>query len=504
MNLINLNGKLKKRIKLVLFLGVLAFIAGSIVSKISARTLQLPSGPPPVQLGSSNPALAVQQAFIDVATKVSPAVVNISSEWTENVPMNNFGSLNQFFNFWFNGGQGGQIPEYKQKEQALGSGFIITSSGYILTNNHVIGKAKRITVILQDGEHFKGTIIGKDPKTDIAVVKINAHKYLPHVVLGNSNNIQVGQWVIAIGNPFGLNHTVTSGVVSAKGRSIPISEDSTYQSYIQTDASINPGNSGGPLCNIEGEVIGINTAIYSQSGGSIGIGFAIPINVAKKVAEDLVDTGKVIRAGLGAIVQSLSYKMAKSFGLNTTEGALVSYVNPGSAAQKAGLKTGDIILKLDGIRIINSTDLVAELYTYNPGQHIILTIFRNGHIQKLHVTLEALTPGFEKKMKQQEEKTTTGGSNTIHNLGISYVNSSANHPLPAGAPKGPILTHVNPNGPAGQAGFKPGDVVIQANDQRVYTAAQLTRVLNKSNLKQGLRLLVWRNGITLYGFLQDN
>ena len=242
--------------------------------------LTLDQGEPPVQLPPKSAALGLQDAFIEVAAKVSPAVVNIGAEWTEDVQ--GYGNMNEFFNFWFNGPQGfpgfpqQRSPVIKRKQRALGSGFLITSDGFVLTNAHVVGKAEKVTVTLQDGTTYPAKIIGKYDKVDIAVIKIaDDKKVFPHVVFGDSNDIKVGQWAVAIGNPFGLDHTVTTGVISAKGRSVEIGEGgSGVQDYIQTDASINPGNSGGPLCNIEGEVVGVNSAIYSQSGGSVGIGFA--------------------------------------------------------------------------------------------------------------------------------------------------------------------------------------------------------------------------------------
>ncbi|HXL73914.1 MAG TPA: trypsin-like peptidase domain-containing protein, partial [bacterium] len=269
--------------------------AGSLMisglAPLPALALTLDQGIPPVQLSANSAAIGLQDAFIDVAAKVSPAVVNIGSEWTEDVQA--YGGMNDLFNFFY--GQHGmgqqQSPVFKRKQQALGSGFLVTSDGYILTNAHVVGKAEKITVTMQDGTTYPAKIIGKYDKVDIAVIKIvDTNKVFPHVVFGNSDNIKVGQWAVAIGNPFGLDHTVTTGVISAKGRSVEIGEgDAGIQNYIQTDASINPGNSGGPLCNIEGEVIGVNSAIYSQSGGSVGIGFAVPSNIARKTAEDLVN-----------------------------------------------------------------------------------------------------------------------------------------------------------------------------------------------------------------------
>jgi serine protease Do len=417
--------------------------------------------------------------------------------------------MDQFFNYFFYGPRGGQRFQQqplKQKQHSLGSGFLITSDGYILTNAHVIGKADKITVTFGDGTTYPAKIVGKDEKIDIGVVKItDGGKKFPHVVLGDSDVLKVGEWSIAIGNPFALDHTVTTGVISAKGRSVEVNQGSGMQSYIQTDASINPGNSGGPLCNIQGEVIGINSAIYSQSGGSVGIGFAIPANIARKAAEDLVNEGKVIRAGLGAMVQSLSPKMAKSFGLSSTEGALLSSINPGSAAEKAGLKPGDIVLAINGERLANSADLVAKLYTYKPGSAVQLNVLRNGKQSEISVTLQALsekTSGLNPKSPETDNEPDTATPN--QNLGFSFQDQTADitSQLPAGAPKGPVVTNVEQQSPAQAGGLMPGDIVLKVGNTAIYSANQLATVLKKSDLKNGVRLFLWRNGVTVYAFLQ--
>jgi len=475
---------------------------------VSAAELHLGHEPPPVTLPPTSAALALQKAFIDVAAAVSPAVVNISSEWTENIRgMENFGGMDDFFNFWFYGPHGQRTPQrtFKQKQRSLGSGFLITADGYILTNAHVIGKAEKVTVTMADGTTYPGTIVGKDDKVDIGIVKI-AGKAFPHLVLGDSEALQVGEWAIAVGNPFALDHTVTTGVISAKGRSVEISQDQGYQSYIQTDASINPGNSGGPLCNIVGEVVGINSAIYSQSGGSVGIGFAIPVNIARKAAEDLVNNGRIIRAGLGAIVQSLDPKMAQSFGLASPEGALISNINSGSAAEKSGLKPGDIILSVDGVKVHDSADLVAKLYTFQPGQTVQMTILRGGTQTTLPVTLQKLDDAFLKKGEKGDENGGNGGpgQGESENLGLTFQDQTAEikSQLPPNAPKGPVVTQVEQQSPAAQAGLQPGDIILRVGDSPIVSANQLTVVLKKSDLKTGARLFVWRDGVTLYSFLQ--
>jgi serine protease Do len=460
---------------------------------------------------ANSAAMALQNAFIDVAAKVGPAVVNISSEWTENIRgFDDLGNMNDFFNFWFYGPHG--MPNqrmFKQKQRSLGSGVIISPEGYVLTNAHVVGKAEKVTVTLEDGTTYPAKIVGKDEHVDIAVVKISdGSKDFPYAFLGDSDAIRVGQWAIAIGNPFALDHTVTTGVISAKGRSVEVSQDQGYQNYIQTDASINPGNSGGPLCDIEGRVIGVNSAIYSQSGGSIGIGFAIPSNIAKKAAEDLVNHGKIMRAGLGCIVQALTPQMAKSFGLTNTEGALLSEINPGSAADKAGLKAGDIVLAVNGEKVVNSGDLVGKLYTHNPGETVEVTILRNGQQSTLPVTLEELKESAAAPAESNggdNGGTAAPGQGENDNLGLAFQDPTPDitSQLPEGAPKGPVVTSVIQQSPAAAAGIQPGDVILKVGTTAIVSAKQLAVVLKKSNLKNGVRLYLWRNGTNLFAFLQS-
>ncbi len=300
-------------------------------------------------------AQALSRAFAAVVKKAAPAVVFIEVEKTVvrkephpfpfgPFPFDFFGDdfMRRFFP---------QIPR-KFKQRGAGSGFIVSPEGLIFTNNHVVEGADKVIVKLADGRTFKGKVVGRDPQSDVAVLKIKGHN-LPTVPLGDSDKIQVGEWVIAIGNPFGLSHTVTVGVVSAKGRSgLGITD---FEDFIQTDAAINPGNSGGPLLNIRGEVIGMNTAIFSRSGGYMGIGFAIPINIVKLVAEQLVEKGKVVRGWLGVVIQDLTPALAQEFGLERTEGALVAEVLKGSPADRAGLRPGDVIVGYEGKPVKNSS-----------------------------------------------------------------------------------------------------------------------------------------------------
>jgi len=505
------NSKLKKS-KSILVWATVSALAVSTLAPLSAMALTLDTGVPPVQLPANSAAIGLQNAFIDVAAKVSPAVVNIGAEWTEDVQ--GYGNMNEFFNFWFNGQRGmqpqQQAPVRKRKQRALGSGFLITADGYILTNAHVVGKAEKITVTMQDGTTYPAKVVGKYEKVDIAVIKIiDAKRVFPHVVFGNSDDIKVGQWAIAIGNPFALDHTVTTGVISAKGRSVEIGEGGAgVQNYIQTDASINPGNSGGPLCNIEGEVIGVNSAIYSQSGGSVGIGFAVPSNIARKTAEDLVNNnGKIVRAGLGAVVQSLSPAMAQNFGLASNQGALLSDINPGSAAEKAGLKAGDIVLAMNGTPVTDSGDLVSRLYTYHPGDVITMTIQRNGTQSDVPVTLQQLDETVLDKKGEKTGDNANGqaGQGQNESLGFGFQDQTADirGQLPQGAPKGPVIVELEQQGPAAAAGLQQGDIVLKLGNTSIVSANQLSELLKKSDLKNGVRLFVWRSGETLYTILQS-
>jgi len=458
----------------------------------------------PLQVAPESPAAALESAFTQVATAVSPAVVNISAEWTERVQtmQPNFNDMQDFFN-WFYGNSRGMVPrEYKSEKKSLGSGFIITSDGYILTNGHVVGKAEKITVFLQNGRTLRAQVVGRDEKTDIALLKVDAGKSLPSVPLADSDRIQVGQWAVAIGNPFGLDHTLTTGVISAKGRSVNLNENSPYASYIQTDASINPGNSGGPLCNLKGEVIGINTAIYSQTGTNVGIGFAIPSNVARKVAADLALQGRVARAGLGANVQPLDEKMAKSFGLADAQGALINNVGAGSAAEKAGLRPGDVIVGMDGEDVTGPSDLIAKLYTKSPGDRVRLRLMRDKGETELTAVLQPLEDAVP--VVSRRVAPTKAEEKAKANVGLTFQDMTPDlkAQLDPSAPQGPVLLAVKKGGVAEAAGLRAGDIVLQAGDRKIQNAETLNQILQTADLKKGLRLFIWRDGVTMYCLLQ--
>ncbi len=417
--------------------------------------------------------------------RLKPAVVNISvtqvvkAEVPQefNAPP---GSEDPFKEFWkrFFGNQ--EPKEFKRK--GLGSGFIISKDGYIVTNNHVVQKAKDITVILYNKEQYPAKVIGTDPKTDIALIKVEAkadHTVLP---LGDSDKLRQGESVIAIGNPFGLSETVTSGIVSAKARVIGAGP---YDDFIQTDASINPGNSGGPLINYYGEVVGINTAIVSSAQG---IGFAVPINMVKEILMQLKEKGKVTRGWLGVSIQEVTPELARSFGLKEERGALVSDVIPGGPAEKAGLKRGDVITEFNGKPIKEYNELPRLVGLLSPGETAPMKILREGKEQEISVTVEEL----------KEEETEKPSEETQKQLGISLQPVTPEIALELGMKKaeGIVVTNVEPNSAASEAGIQRGDVILEVDRKPVNSIREFTETVRKSG--KSMLLLIFRGGSTIY------
>lgn len=329
-------------------------------------------------------------AFKEIAKKALPSVVFVDVETTVEVSQyHQRHPFEQFFGHGYFGYPEAGIPK-KYRQMGQGSGFIISKEGYILTNNHVVGDADRITVTLADGRKFDARLVGTDPKSEVALIKIEDDNEFPYLELGNSDALEVGEWVLAAGNPFGLSQTITAGIVSAKERSeVGIAE---YGSFIQTDAAINPGNSGGPLLNIEGNVVGINTAIYSQTGGYMGIGFAIPINQAVQIKEQLMMHGKVLRSVLGIYIEEVDEELADRLDLEAPTGILISHIIEGSAAQEAGLQSGDIIVELDGWKTGKVGSFRNRVASTAPKTQVDLKIFRNGVYQIVSVTTKAMDP----------------------------------------------------------------------------------------------------------------
>jgi len=430
------------------------------------------------------------QAFTKVAKKAMPAVVfikvekvirtrNFGSQAPFNDPFGFFGD--EFFERFFH--DRGYAPrQFLQEGQ--GSGFIISKDGYILTNNHVVGGADKILVKLQDGRELEAVCIGSDPSSEVAVIKVDT-KDLPYLELGDSASLEIGEWVIAVGNPFGLTETLTVGVVSAKGRNnIGIAE---YEDFIQTDAAINPGNSGGPLLNIDGEVVGINTAIFSQSGGYMGIGFAIPINMARVIKDQLVKEGKFTRGFLGVSLNpsGMSEDLAKAFGLKTARGALITGIKKDSAADQAGMKEEDIVLAVNGENIQDNSDFRNKIAMIPPDTKTDLLIWRDGKEKNVSVTVGTL--------EQEEQITETKTeSRTEQNLGLSVTDLTEEMAKRFGYQpgKGVIVSSVEAGSSAERAGIEPGNLIISVNRKAVNNTKEFKEAVEKSSRKGRVLLRV--------------
>ncbi len=375
------------------------------------------------------------------------------------------------------------MPQGDAIRRGVGSGFIVSADGYILTNAHVVDDANEVTVKLTDKREFKAKVIGVDRRTDVALVKIDARN-LPMVRIGDASKARVGEWVAAIGSPFGLENTVTAGIISAKSRSLP---DENYVPFIQTDVAINPGNSGGPLFNMAGEVIGINSQIYSRTGGYMGLSFAVPIEVAMKVKTDLQKYGKVSRGRLGVTIQGVTRELADSFGLKKAQGALVSAVEPKSPADKAGVKTGDIILAVDGRAIENSIDLPRMIGESRPGTAVTLKVWRQGATQELRASLgEAPAEKLARADSESKTKPSKLG------LAVRPLTEEERKQIEA---EGGLLVEQS-EGPAARAGVQAGDVILALNNQPVKSVDQLRRLVDRS--RGSVALLIQREGNKIY------
>ncbi len=440
----------------------------------------------PVKLGSATPPIAqlspaieqLSDAFMNVAKAVTPAVVQIkvtSTPKAVNVPG---GQNNNMFKFFF----GPDFPFHNfnmpqgspQPEVALGSGIIVSPDGYIMTNNHVVQGAdpNGIKVTLLDKRQFHAKLIGRDPTTDIAVIKIDGTS-LPYVSLGNSDSARVGQWVEAIGNPFGLDYTVTQGIVSALGRSISIIRNKYgIEDFIQTDAVINPGNSGGPLVNLHGQVIGINTAIATNTGSYEGYGFAIPINLAKSVAEDLIEHGRVIRPYIGVQISAVDQTMAKAIGMDNPSGVLVQSVESNSPAEEAGIKSGDVILKFDGVGIKDMSELQEQVATKQPGEKVPVEIFRNGKRLTLTVTLRARNGS-----EFAEASTGTAAASNLASLGLSVQNADKETLKKYDEKNGVLVTGVTAGSEAQDRGLQQGDLITKVDNKAINSVDDLNNIV---------------------------
>jgi serine protease Do len=466
-------------------IGIIAgasFLAGAIFFALSFGFLQKavdnqPVLSQPVARAESLPSPLTGNNFVAIVKKVKPAVVKVISESiVQNRSMFGDDLFDQFFN----------VPQRQEKRSGEGSGFFISADGYILTNNHVVKDAVKVKILNVDKEEFTAKIIGTDPKTDLALLKINV-KNVPFVNLGDSSAVEVGEWVLAIGNPFGQVSTVTAGIISAKGRQLGLAQ---YEDFLQTDAAINMGNSGGPLINMRGEAIGINSTILSPSSGNIGIGFAIPADMAKKVVSDLKSKGKVMRGWFGIQIVDVTESDAKDLEL-ATGGALVMKVEENSPAQKAGLKRYDLIVAINGKAVKAAADFMMEIANSNPGDEIDVTIFRNRDKQTIKIKVSE-APDSIKEQAVAESKSLNLGMVLVKNtpaLAREYELKTA---------KGLVVENVDRGGVAAENGLKPGDVILAVNRSEIDSVEQFKRILASRRNGSMVLLLINRNGDEVY------
>lgn len=441
-----------------------------------------------ITISYGSQALAARpDSFADLVETHGSTVVNIYTTQTveqkqaHNFPFPDHSGIPELFRHFFNNpGIPGMEPKRKQKRTSLGSGVITSADGFILTNNHVIQNADEINVRFANREEYSATIIGRDEKSDLALIKIEAKEDLPFAAMGDSDKLRVGDWVIAIGNPFGFEQTVTAGIVSAKGRSL---DGGGYKNFIQTDASINPGNSGGPLFNMNGEMVGINTAIYSRNGGNIGIGFAIPINIAQNIMDQLKKTGKVTRGWLGVMIQSVNKEIADQFGLERPIGALVGEVTPDSPAEKAGIRAGDIIIRFNDKEITQMNMLPTMVGQTPIDSKAEVTIFRDNREETVEVIIGQLA---EDLSAEAAEETTRLGM-TVQELTPELADS-----LKLQINSGLVIVNVEQGSVAHLAGLKQGDIIMEANRMPVTSLKDYSKALEGSDKGGSVLLLIKR------------
>ena len=436
-------------------------------------------------------------SFADLAEELSPAVVNISTATVlkEGENQHSFGDeespFREFFGDEFFKRFFGDRPQRPFKKRSLGSGFIINSEGYIITNNHVVAEADEVVVILEEGDEYPAEVVGSDEKTDIALIKIEPKNGLPTCRLGDSDKSRVGDWVLAIGNPFGLGHTVTAGIISAKGRELGAG---AYDDFIQTDAAINPGNSGGPLFDTAGNVVGINSAIYSRSGGNQGIGFAIPINLVKAIVSQLEEKGAVTRAWLGVLIQQITPEIQESLELTGREGALVADVVKGGPADKAGIQRGDVIVRFDGQQVESQHELPTMVAYLPVGTEVKVIVLREGKEKTFKVMLEEMTDeavatGPAKKEEEMKGELGFTAQNLTPELADQLNLESAN---------GVIIASIEPGSSAADAGLRRGDVILEVDRKKIGDLKVLSEVLEEAKDKKSVLFLVNRAGRTLF------
>jgi Do/DeqQ family serine protease len=493
----NMRVNFKSRTALVFLVAALASGLMILAINTAPRSTSAASSPQSAAAGHSS---LPTQSYADVVDRVAPAVVTIHAERRVRAPQ-----MQEFFNDplfrqFFGGGGGRLTPRGNptQKEEALGSGVIVSADGHIITNHHVVDGAEDISVDLNDRRHFDAKLVGSDPLSDLAVLKIQATN-LPVLSLGDSDKVRVGDVALAVGNPLGIGETVTMGIISAKGRHNTGLSDGSFEDFLQTDAAINQGNSGGALVNTQGELIGINSQILSTSGGNIGIGFAIPSNMARSVMEQLTKNGRVSRGRLGVDIQDITPELAQSMDLKDSRGVLVNGVEPGMPAEKAGVHVGDVITAVNGTRVEDSNSLRNRIAATPPGTDVTITVLRDGHEEQLHAKLIELKENNEAAASEGGGGKESGGGQ----LGITVepVTSELLNRLKLKKVQGVVISEVEPGSPAADAGLQPGDVILQVNHQEVKSGADIRAAAKTSGSRPTL-LLISRDGVNHFLAIQ--
>ena len=445
-------------------------------------------------------------SFSAVVKRVAPSVVKITTTTKAKRVAGNVNQFPGFDNPMFRQFFGGQVPQIETPPQSgLGSGVIISADGYIATNNHVVQGADEVLVALDDGRELKAKVVGRDPQTDIAVIKVDA-KDLPAITFADSNKIEVGDRVLAIGNPFGIGETVTTGIVSAKGRRPGLGLD--YEDFVQTDAAINPGNSGGALVDVEGRLVGINTAILSRNGGFQGVGLAVPANLVNQVADGLVKNGKVTRGYLGVGAQDLTPTLAESLGLKAQRGALIADVQPDSPAAKAGLKNGDVITAVDGAAVEDANRLTFSIGAVSPGTKLNLDILRDGKTEKVQVTASERPANVARASRggrdSEPEELAKNDEGVLNGVAVDDITPQMRQQLNLpGRLKGAVIANVEPDSAAAKAGLRAGDVILEINKLPVTSAQDAVELSTKAESKKTL-VRVYSKGSTVFVVVDES
>ena len=442
-------------------------------------------------------ATNLSEAFKFVSTAVRPSVVSISTE-SKSQPRMRLRQFSAPFEFspFFDRDFFDEfdLPQSESKQRGLGTGLVTKQDGFVLTNYHVVKNAEKIKVSLSDERSFDAEVIGSDPESDLAVLKINATGLQP-IKWGDSDSATVGEWVVAVGSPFGLDQTVTAGIISAKGREVGIA---SYENFIQTDAAINPGNSGGPLVNLKGELIGINTAIKSRTGVYSGIGFAIPTKMAQRVMNQILEQGKVSRGYLGVAIQDLNDELADSFGFNGTQGVLVNDVTKAGPAEKAEIQAGDIITKFNGKMVSSSRELRNAVADIEPGTSVSVELFRNGMQFKKDVNLE--TRNIEQMVRSRRMNAPT---NNKLGLAVTKLDLESKRKLAGNIEHGVLVSSVDPNGLGARGGIRSGDVILSINGTKVESLADYEGALSETDWEKGIKIRVMSDGVSRFVFLRS-